>query len=474
MPSSISIETIPQRCLLVGVAGAGMRALAAVLSESGRTVFGTDALFDSPHVPLSGPFDFGRDRNVQLLTTQAAKGILADVCICSAAIPADHSLRKQAVANGIPVMSLATALGRVFAGRRQVCVAGTHGKSTTTALLSWLLTTPDHQPGYFVGAQWAGPEDSSFGGRFGQSEFAVIESCEFADSMMQFSPNDVLLTGIDGDHFDWFASPGDEDEAFVRFISSQSSHGQLVANADCGRSMRLLRARFPRRHYCTWSMMEHPAADWHVRILQTTATGTQFELRRPDGVAEQLSVPLYGKHNVSNAAAAAVMASGLGVTHQDVTSRVATFPGLRRRLQHRGSVEGQTLIDDYAHHPTAVRGVLQTLREMYPNRRLRAVFEPHQLSRLQKCRSAFLEGLRLADDILILPVFPAREQFDVPVCLRASRQFAAEITADGTSATCVDGVHSAASAIRSTGRPGDVVITLGAGNVCQIHDEVHR
>ena len=300
VPSSISIETIPQRCLLVGVAGAGMRALAAILSESGRTVSGTDALFDSPNVPLSGPVDPGLDRNVQLLTTEVANGIRADVCICSAAIPPDHSLRKQAIANGTPVMSLATALGRIFAERRQVCVAGTHGKSTTTALLSWLLTTPDQQPGYFVGAQWDWPEDSSYGGRFGQSEFAVIESCEFADSMMQFSPTDLLLTGIDGDHFDWFASPGDEDEAFLRLIASQPSHGQLVANADCGRSMTLLRTRLPNRHYWTWSMRKHPAADWHVRILQTTGTGTQFELRRRDGATEQLSVPLHGKHNVSN------------------------------------------------------------------------------------------------------------------------------------------------------------------------------
>ena len=468
--------SVSQHCLLLGVAGSGMRALSTILHQAGHVVYGSDSIYGIGRAFRTGVSNDPAVTNVRLVPwDESSPDLRMDVCVCSSAVPASSPLLKCCLERSIPVMSLHTAVGSVFGERSQVCVAGTHGKSTTSGLLAWIVNSDAADAGVFIGAEFRSSFKSRFadkGGRYGRSNLAVIEACEFDRSFLRLHPQHVILNGIDGDHFDCFKDESAEDSAYRQFLERVPSDGTVFVNAECSRSKSVAAEAGVKTE--RWTLGDPVLSDWSGQVMRFSDGGMTVRIRNRGRKYGDFQVPLFGQHNAANLLAAVAMASCLGTSAVRCQRALTDFPGLRRRLECRGEYRGMQMLDDYAHHPTAVTAAIRSVRQEFPDNRIRVIFEPHQVRRLRRRWKQFIEALSLADEILVLPVFPAREKVSVADCHRIGRELAAIICDTGTPALFADGVKTAVTLIDSTGEPEDVFLTMGAGIVHRIHDEVHR
>ncbi|MCA9048059.1 MAG: hypothetical protein KDA89_04990 [Planctomycetaceae bacterium] len=460
------------RYLLLGCLGSGMTALAEILLDQGAVVSGMDAavspavladhpsrhLFDSLH-PWSAEIDFHR----------------FDVCVVSPAVDRNAVVVKTILAAGVPMVALPEAVARAFHRRRQICVAGTHGKSTTAAMLAWIFERIGRPTGFFIGGRTRIADRS---GRWMPEGPVVLESCEYRQSFLAFSPATVILTGIERDHFDCYPQAADEDRAFEAFVRRIPRDGTLICPTDCSRSSdiagRTNSGKITFRVMTSDSTHQKAAADWTATNIRHYGCGSTFQCLRRDGTEVEVSLNVPGVHNIANAVAAMAAAVGEGVRPQQVAAALQDFSGVRRRFEHRGEIQGIVQIDDYAHHPTAVRQTLQAARRAFPNRKIIAVFEPHQVVRTRRFFLEFADALKSADEILLLPVLAARESSGFPECCRVSGDLVRHLNASGQKAYLLTDRNQVVSRIEDSGRPGDVLITMGAGKTDLIHDELHR
>ncbi|MCA9059682.1 MAG: hypothetical protein KDA85_14340 [Planctomycetaceae bacterium] len=494
---------MPRRWLLLGCCGAGMRSLMETLLDCGQSVIGTDSQLATDSLALTEQAKWNRP-GVQFLSwTRASQLLLADdslpvdVVVSTAAISAGSPLFRRWSGSrshdggvripsgdeqnsdergGAPqLIRLPQLTAQVFQQHQQLCVAGTHGKSTVTALLWQILECAGLSPGLFLGAEFCGKQAidaasrSGRAGAFGAGSLAVIESCEFQRTFLNLTPSGIVLSGIDRDHFDCFADVSEENQAFQDFVQRLRPGRPLVVNAACQRSQRLVQALgIPCRTFgvdCT--------ADVAAVNIQPAADGTSFELRLA-GCGLPLRTQLLGRHNVANVAAAVAMALECGVSLEVIQHAVRVFPGIRRRLEVRGYWNGATLLDDYAHHPSAIRATLSAMRQSWPGRRILAVFEPHQVSRTASLFAEFAHVLARADESLILPVLPARETGSRTECLRMSGRLVRAVNDSGGRSFLMANLDQVVARIDHVARNGDLVVTMGAGRANLIHDEFHR
>ncbi|MEZ6127339.1 MAG: Mur ligase family protein [Planctomycetaceae bacterium] len=476
-----------QQCLLLGAKGSGMTALADILLDLGQQVTGLDH-----GVCSAAPVPFGTVPQMQLLPWNDTNDAEVtqrsfDVCIASPAVAAQPLVSRIRL-SGIPVLSLHECLAHVFSNCRQLCVAGTHGKSTTSAMLAWILHVTGRNPGFFVGAHQPALECSGRAIRSsrirchepsGDDTWCVLESCEFSRSFHHFRPQIVALTGIERDHFDCFPDQASEDSAFQQFLQQLPKDGVVVLNADCQRSRRVATAADRRQVLFRISDDNLFTADdatcWTADQISIRSGATTFRLHAPQGDRDTVlnaSLTVPGRHNVCNAVAAIVAAGEVGVDVEESCRALATFSGIRRRFERRGHHHGITLIDDYAHHPSAIRTTLLTARAVYPGRRILVAFEPHQLVRTEALFSEFVNSLQLADEVLLLPVLPARENVTHRVCCRTSGRMVKELNRLGTKAFLFANLDQIVSRLDHSGRPTDIFITMGAGRTNAIHDQL--
>ncbi|MCA9085952.1 MAG: hypothetical protein KDA81_17960 [Planctomycetaceae bacterium] len=453
------------RYLLLGGCGSGMSALAEILTDANHILTGMDQSISAACQP---PFLPHADVEWLPWSETLSSSVDADVCVFSPAVGRRSPLVQQAVARGIQVQSLHECLVNVYKARQQLCVAGTHGKSTTTAMLSWVLESCGRAPGCFIGGRQIATQRS---GQLGQGQHVVLESCEFNRSFLTFSPAVGVLTGIERDHFDCFPNQDDEDAAFVEFAQRISSDGVLIYRSDCRRSRAVARSAACRT--ASFSL-DSSGIDWNVSETKLDAAGSHFQLQ-PRGrrsLTVTLSVP--GRHNIANAVAAIAAAAEVGVAPEEAAAALAGFRGVHRRFERRGVYHGMVLVDDYAHHPTAVRETLRTARQVFPNQRIVAVFEPHQVVRTRSLFLEFAEALQMADEVLLLPVFAAREHVARRECCRLSGDLVRQLNERGTRAFLFAGIDQILSRIDYSGKPSDVLLTMGAGRTNLIHDELNR
>lgn len=439
-----------------------MKALAELLAGSGWKVSGSDSnATSSIAVALA-------ERGLRIHPGHH-RDFLAeqtDVLVYSPAVGPENAERIEARRRGIPQLSYSQMLGRLMGGRNGVCIAGTHGKSTTTAMTGCILTAAGLAPSVVIGAEVCG---MGANGWHGAGEHFVVESCEFQRSFLDLSPRHAAILGIEPDHFDCYAHFDETIAAFAAFAQKTSPDGRLVIPAGCeAAKAACIAASAPVE---TFGVDAH--ADWQAGDLRTVAEGTRFRVfHRGDFLAE-IVLPVPGRHNVANALAAAALAHSAGATAAAIREGLGEFPGVCRRFERVGSWRGVTLIDDYAHHPTAVTAVLATARELFPKRRLWCVFQPHQVSRTRALFQEFALSLTAADQVLLVPVFAAREDVhDEP--LQISRELAEKITAEQGRARSVDTLDRALRTLEDELQPGDVLITMGAGDIGKVHHAFTR
>ena len=447
---------------LVGVCGSGMKALAELLAGMGWAVSGSDS-----H-PSAAIVEALAGRGLRIHPGHHGRFLAekTDVLVYSPAILPTNPERQRAASLGIPQVSYSQMLGVLMHGREGVCIAGTHGKSTTTAMTGCILTGAGLSPSVVIGAE---VREIGASGWAGAGAHFVVESCEFQRHFLDLSPRYAAILGIEPDHFDCFPSFDETIAAFAEFAQSVPANGKLLIHAGCEASKAAsVAVGAPLETFAVNS-----PADWLAADLRSTAEGTRFRVYRKGAFFAEIALPLPGAHNVANALAAVALASAAGADAAAIREALREFPGICRRFEPVGSWRGVTLIDDYAHHPTAVAATLRTARERFCNRRLWCIFQPHQVSRTEALFSEFGKSLAQADRVLLVPVFAAREHVHHEP-EQVSRNLAERVVAEGGSARYVDTLDQALTTLEDELLPGDVLITMGAGDIGKVHHAFTR
>jgi UDP-N-acetylmuramate--alanine ligase len=442
---------------LTGVCGTGMKGLARLLIDRGWDVSGSDLspLADTLQPLLQRGLRFHQGHETEHLPRTA------DLLIHSAAIGPENPERLAATDYGIPQVTYSQMLGRLMAESRGVAIAGTHGKSTTTAMTASILTDAGRQPTAIFGADLCATGQSSWSGR---GDLFVVESCEFQRSFLDLSPEYGAILGVEPDHFDCYSEPSELLGAFSEFAGHIARSGFLLVRGDDDAA--LAASRSASAEVLTFGL--RPDADWWAADVRTAGFGARFRLFRRGHYVTEIRLGVPGRHNVLNAIAAAAICSELGVPAGAIRHSLADFMGLKRRFEVLGSWRGVTVIDDYAHHPTAVETVLQTARDLYGRRRIWAAFQPHQVGRTTALMADFARSFRLADRVVIAPVYAAREVVtDEPQ--RLANELARRIDDLGPPAVSCTSLDRLAGVLDDGLRPGDVLVTMGAGDIHRIH-----
>ena len=434
----------------MGAGGAGMCALAELLLRHGGRVSGCDTS------------DGDALRSLEALGARVEVGHdpthVADACalVVTSAVPADHPEVAAARSAGIPVLKRARALGDWVAAGTVVAIAGTHGKTTTTAMATEILAEAGRDPTGLVGGKVLGWGSNL---RFGRDDLYVVEADEYDRSFLTLTPDVAVITNVEADHLDVFGDVAGVRSAFADFAGRTRGTGCTVVCADDPGASSLL-AGLPGRGYTYGT-----SAGSMLRATRVTVAPeyTTCRLYEEGGAVGALRLRVGGHHNLLNALAAAGVARELDVAWSDILDALAGFRGVGRRFEHVGDVDGIVVIDDYAHHPTEIEATLRTARSRFPAARLVAAFQPHLYSRTRDFATEFGRALAYADVVWITDVFPARE----PPIPGVTGELVAEASraAGGRHVHYHPRLETMAGALAETLRDGDVLVALGAGSI---------
>ncbi len=440
---------------MIGIGGIGMSGLARILLSGGCAVSGSDMQL-TPTVrylqKLGGAVHIGHDAsNVSPETV---------VVVRSEAVEADNPEVVSAAARGLPVMRYAEALGDLMRDCRGVAVAGTHGKTTTTAMVAWILHCARFMPNFVIGGDVPALGGSS---GVGNSDLFVAEACEYRRSFLNLAPEVAVINNIEEDHLDYYRGLSEIVEAFGEFAALTKPGGVIVVNRDDEDAMKAAR-RAPCRPV-TVGLSEE--ADWYATGAESSYGFTSFEVFRHGKALGKFYLKMSGEHNVLNALAAAAVCNYLGVSDKLIVSSLAVFPGVCRRFEELGDCNGVAVVDDYAHHPTAVRATLKAAAEKYPGRRIWCVFQPHQHSRTRFLLDDFASSFADADVVVIPDIYFVRDS-ESERTLITSEDLVREITALGGNALYVPSFDEILGFLAENVRSGDLLLTMGAGDVNEL------
>ena len=459
MPASpANTRSAKPSALLLGVCGAGMRSLAELLSDEGWQLWGTD------RAATPADREWLQSRSIAWLRLEEV-GSLARPgreVIFSPSIPEEEPHRVAARKAGFPQRSLTEFLGQLMRGRRTVCVAGTHGKSTTTALVGWVLQQAGLNPAVFLGAQLQG---SGRSGWSGGGELLVAESCEYRGHFLDYSPRWACLLSVEPDHFDCFPDRESGLQVFAQFAAQVPREGGLIIDSLVGSAADWSGGGTRR---VTVSGLE-PGCDWRAFDLVEGGAQSEFSVWAEGRLWGRVRLPLPGRHNVRNSLAALALCAEVGVTADRACEAIATFPGLHRRFEVLGTWGGVTHVDDYAHHPTAVASTVAAARAVFPGRRLVVVFQPHQASRTEALFDDFAHALAAAEECHIAPVFTAREQLDCGAATEVSARLARRVSERGGRGFLLPNLDPFPATLDDSLQPGDVLLVMGAGDIHRLH-----
>ncbi len=443
----------------IGIGGTGLSAIARVLLESGYTVSGSDR----ERSPLAQAVEAAGAR---VFIGHAAENVRgAQLVIRSSAIPDDNPEVQAARQAGIPVLKRADFLGRLMEDRLGIAIAGSHGKTTTTAMTAWVLTALGQQPGFIVGSV---VENLGVNARAGEGKPFVIEADEYDYMFLGLRPQIAVVTNVEHDHPDLFPTPEVFYDAFLQFVRRLPPEGVLIYCADDPGAESLGRQAVAEGWTSLAYSLERSGVDYAAVDLRINARGAYdfTVLRRGDAVtAVRLGVP--GRHNAANALAVLAVCDQLELPLEAAANALAKFRGSGRRFQVRGEVGDVIVVDDYAHHPTEIRATLQAARVRYPERRIWAVWQPHTYTRTKTLFDDFAAAFDDADGVLVTEVYRAREPVDAD--FSAAQVVAAMQHANAHFTPALD---DATNYLLAHLRPGDVVLVLSAGDAPKISEQV--
>jgi UDP-N-acetylmuramate--alanine ligase len=444
---------------LVGVEGVGMSGAARLLRARGVAVAGSDRTPGERSAALRG-----LGVRVEAGENPAALPPDLDLLIHSAAVPANHPQVREAVRRGVRVWKYGQAVGALMEGRTGICVAGCHGKTTTTSLIASALLAAQRDPSFVIGGTL---RETGSGARAGAGAHFVVESCEYDRTFHAHRPTIAVVTNVDEDHLDYYRDLAEIQESFRVFAARLPADGVLVVNeayAHLFRGDPRIRARIE-----TFGFGESAhQAEEHWRAgepwLDPEGGGIAFEVTRDGKVVGRLSLPLLGSHNALNALAAAAALTAAGLPWWEIAAGLARFQGVGRRLETVADKGGVLLLDDYGHHPAEIRAVVRALRARHPGRRLIVAFQPHQASRTRCLLDDFATALAGADEAWLPPIYFARDSEEERRAV-TSEDLAARVRNEGGRAATFPDLAALVEHAAANVRAGDVVVTMGAGDI---------
>jgi len=447
----------------IGIGGTGLSAIATVLLEQGYTVSGSDLtesnLFEAVH-KAGGTVTLGH-------MAENISG--ADLVVRSSAIPENNVEVQAALEAEIPVLKRSEFMGHMMADKEVLAVAGSHGKTTTTSMLVWILSSLGMDPSFIVGGV---VRNLGTNARSGQGKQFVIEADEYDYMFWGLNPDRAVITNVEHDHPDIFPTSQSFDEAFEGFVKNLKPEGSLVLCGDDPGALRLRKLLSADQKLVIYGSSGNEL-DYSVENLRVNHNaGTDFEIRIKASEQEStlpVSLQVPGEHNVLNALAAFVVADGLGLDRQEIARVLGEFQGSERRFDIRGEYQGVLIVDDYAHHPTEIMKTLQAARDAYPTRRIWAVWQPHTYSRTITLFDKFCESFEKADRVVVLDVYPARES--KPEGFRISDLVS---SIQHEQVQHIPGIEQAVELLKAELQPADLLLVFTAGDAIEINQKIEN
>lgn len=453
----INFQT-PIHIHFIGIGGISMSGLAEILREEHFTVSGSD----SKESDLTRHLE---ELGITVFYGQRASNIIdgINLVVYTAAIREDNPEFARAAALGIPMLSRAELLGQIMDNyENSIAVAGTHGKTTTTSMISQILLAADSDPTITVGGILNAIEGNL---RVGRSNIFISEACEYTNSFLHFYPKYSIILNVEAEHLDFFKDIHEIRDSFHKFAQNTKNDGAVILNGDIENHEELVRGLNTR--VITFGLSEqcdyYPASITFDKKARASFTA-MYQGRELMRVA--LGVP--GMHNVSNALAAIALALDLNLEKEQILAGLAAFGGANRRFEYKGSVDGITIIDDYAHHPTEIRATL-TAAAGYPHQRLVLAFQPHTYSRTKAFLDDFADVLSLADVVILADIYAAREKNTYGI---SSLDLLAKLKEKGTDCHYFPSFGEIETFLLKNCMNGDLLITMGAGDIVNVGEHL--
>jgi UDP-N-acetylmuramate: L-alanyl-gamma-D-glutamyl-meso-diaminopimelate ligase len=469
------VSESPHRVYFIAVAGTGMGSLAGLLQARGLEVLGSDAKL---YPPMSSALEqWGIPVHVGFRAEQVIDA-QPDLVVIGNAVRPDNPEAMAVLEEGLPYLSFPDALFRLaIEGKHPVVVTGTHGKTTTTALVAKLLHAAGRDPSLLVGG-FSLDFDGSF--RNGQGQHFVVEGDEYDTAFFDKTPKFLhygartcLLTSVEFDHADIYRDLEHVKQAFRTLVARLPGDGTLIAAVNHAGVRDVVQGAACR--VVGYGLGAAGEPEWQAAAIRPEAGVTRFEIRRAGRAVAEAALPLFGGFNVENALGAVAAAAELGVPAESAAAALSGFRGVKRRQEVRGEARGVTVVDDFAHHPTAVAASISSLRARFPGRRLVAVFEPRtNTSRRAVFQRDYAQAFDAADRVVVAvvpdtPIYSATgevaERF-------SSQRLAQDIAARGIEAVALDGVDAITAHLARESRPGDVVLVMSNGDFGNIWERL--
>jgi len=384
-----------QRVYFIGIGGIGMSAIARFFNENGVQVSGYDRTETALTKQLAEEgMQIHYTDDVNLVDKQAT------LVVYTPAIPVIHSELKWYRENNFEVVKRSDVLQEITRELFAITVAGTHGKTTISTMIAHIL----RHSGYGCNA-FLGGISVNYNRNFWSSDkrVAVIEADEYDRSFLKLSPDIAVLTAMDPDHLDIYGTEADMQEAFIQYTKNIKPNGTLIAREG------LQRAADLQADNKLWYRLNSSTANAYAKNIRNQNGGYQYDVVQQDWTIENVTLPIGGLHNVENSVAAITVAHLLGIDEAAIKAAVADFKGIRRRFEYVINNDHQVFIDDYAHHPEELRALISSARDLFPDKKCVVVFQPHLYTRTRDLADGFAESLALADEVILLPIYPARE-----------------------------------------------------------------
>ena len=442
----------------IGIGGISMSGLAEILLSRGFIVSGSDRI----HSALT---DMLEEAGATVCYRQIAENIsdAIDLAVYTAAIHSDNPEYAAVVEKGIPTLSRAQLLGQIMRNYKiPVAISGTHGKTTTTSMISEILIKAEADPTLSVGGILR-----SIGGniRIGKSDYFVTEACEYTNSFLSFFPKIGVILNVEEDHLDFFHDIYEIRESFHRFASLLPDDGLLIINgsieglSDIVKGLKCTVLTYGKNSSCDYS---------YTDLTFDEMARPTFTLQDKWGHRETVTLSVSGEHNVSNAVAAMALSDALSLPRQTAITALAQFSGTDRRFEYKGQIGGVTIIDDYAHHPTEITASLQAAVN-YPHRTLWCVFQPHTYTRTKAFLPEFARALSLADKVVLADIYAARETDTLGI---SSRTLQEEISKLGKECFYFPSFDEIENFLLERCSHGDLLITMGAGDIVKVGENL--
>ena len=433
---------------LVGIGGVSMRPLGLVLRSQGMIISGSD-------MNSSVSTDELIEKGIRVFIGHSADNIAgADCLIRTAAAHNDNPEIAAARAAGIPVFERAEAWGVIMQNyAHAICVSGTHGKTTTTSMITQIFMDAKKDPTVMIGGTLPIMKASH---RIGSGNTIIVESCEYCNSFLNFFPTTAIILNIEADHLDFFKDLADIQASFRKFAQLTPKNGMIIANGDDPNVAGALAGM----NYLTFGI----SSNNNVHGENYSSDWTQFDVICDGRKYARVQLPVYGKHNTMNALAACAAAYYAGIPGNVAEQSLCTFTGAGRRMEFKGSYNGADLYDDYAHHPTELHALLTAAKSM-PYSRVICAFQPHTYTRTSALFHDFIRELRAADVTILTDIYAARERNHIGI---SSKMIADQIEG----AIYCPTLQDVTAQIKAMAQPGDLILTVGAGDIYKAGDAV--